>query len=178
MIRWLPNSLTILRLLAIPVFIWLVIGSQGPTAPVAAVLFAVVALTDWLDGWIARRFGAESRFGQVADPLADRALSAAGLVALLSLGRVAWPIPAVILVRDIILALGFVGMLRMGYDVRVDRLGKWASLLVMACIALALLSTDGWIDGALAFAAVLSVVTLVNYLFKTVRGVWPRARVG
>ena len=171
---WIPNAVTGLRLAAIPVFIWLVAEAEGPTAPAAAVLFAAVAATDWLDGWLARRFHAESRFGQIADPLADRALAAAGLVALIALERVAWPLPTIILLRDAILAIGFVTMLRLGWDVKVDLLGKWSSSLVMVAVALALFSDQPWIDATLAAAALLSVVTLGNYLAKTARGTWPR----
>jgi len=67
-----PNALTVFRILLIPVFVTLVLRSDRGWTIAGAVIFAVAGLTDQIDGWLARRWHAESRFGQLADPLADR----------------------------------------------------------------------------------------------------------
>ena len=175
MVRGIPNALTASRLAAIPVFAWLVWRAEGPTAVSAGVLFAVVALTDWLDGWLARRLRAESRFGQIADPIADRLLSAAGLLALIALDRVHWVIPAIILGRDVWLLTGATVLARRGYVITVEAAGKFSSSLVMAGVGLALLFESRVADAILVLAVVASVVTLGNYLMKTAHKGWPRA---
>src|SRR4030095_13555344 len=67
-----PNALTIARFAAIPVFIALELPAEGGKSWAAAIVFVAAAATDQLDGWLARRWHVESRFGTVADPLADR----------------------------------------------------------------------------------------------------------
>jgi CDP-diacylglycerol--glycerol-3-phosphate 3-phosphatidyltransferase len=173
-----PNALTVTRLLAIPIFVWIVAGSEGPTSLPAAVFFGVIALTDWLDGWMARRFDARTRFGRIADPIADHLLIAVGLLSLIALGRTWWPIPTVILLRDIALGIGFFLLSRQGYVLRVDFAGKVSAFTVMTAVTLSLASNAAWIDGLLILAAALSLVTFANYLAKTAVGAWPRAKTG
>jgi cardiolipin synthase len=74
--RLLPNAITILRLLLVPVFAWAVLDARPP---VAAALLALIAASDALDGYLARRWHAESRLGAALDPLADKLTQLAGL---------------------------------------------------------------------------------------------------
>ena len=67
-LRWIPNALTIARLVALPVLLVVLIEAEGPTSPLAAGIFGVVAFTDFVDGKLARALHAESRFGRIADP--------------------------------------------------------------------------------------------------------------
>jgi CDP-diacylglycerol--glycerol-3-phosphate 3-phosphatidyltransferase len=176
--RYVPNALTAIRLCAIPLFVWLVASAEGPTSVPAAIFFGALALTDWLDGWLARRFDAKTRFGRIVDPIADHVLITVGLLSLISLGRVAWPIPTLIVVRDITLGAGFFLLSRRGYVATVDRAGKLSALVVMTAVTLALAGEALWIDGVLLLGAALSVMTLANYLAKTAVGAWPRAKTG
>ena len=82
--RFIPNALTIARFIAIPVFVWLYLEAGDGAAWGAGIFFAAAALTDQVDGYLARRWHVESRFGTVADPLADRLMI--GTAALLMLG--------------------------------------------------------------------------------------------
>jgi CDP-diacylglycerol--glycerol-3-phosphate 3-phosphatidyltransferase len=173
-----PNLLTAARLVAIPVLVVLIAGADGPTAPAAAWLFAAVALTDLLDGWLARRLHAESELGRIADPLADRLLVAVGLIGLIALGRFSWPGPVAILARDALLIIGFVVLRRRGLRPAVDLAGKASSLLAMAAVALALLSEAPWIDVLFWLAVAVSLATLANYLLITARDGWPRTGEG
>jgi cardiolipin synthase len=81
-----PNVITLLRLLCIPVFLWLLFGRHEQTA--AAVLLAVLGATDWVDGYVARRFGQVSTFGKVLDPTADRLLVGTAVISVMAYGAV------------------------------------------------------------------------------------------
>ena len=83
-----PNALTIARFAAIPVFVWLYLDAGDGPAWGAGIFFAAAALTDQLDGYLARRWHVESRFGQVADPLADRLMIGTAAILMLATGRI------------------------------------------------------------------------------------------
>lgn len=81
-----PNVITMVRLLCIPVFLWLLFGVHRQTA--AAVLLAVLGATDWVDGFVARRYGQVSTFGKVLDPTADRILVGTAVISIMVYGAV------------------------------------------------------------------------------------------
>jgi CDP-diacylglycerol--glycerol-3-phosphate 3-phosphatidyltransferase len=99
----LPNSLTFLRILLTPVFLILLFSESSFWKQISLVVYIVAALTDWYDGWTARRFGYVSRWGQFFDPLADKVLAAAALFAFVYLDLVdAWMV-WLIVVRDFLI---------------------------------------------------------------------------
>lgn len=161
--RWLPNAITVLRLLALPVLVWLVVRADGPTSGLVAWTFAAIGATDFIDGRLARALKAESTFGRIADPFADRMLMAVGLVALIALDRFAWPGPVIILVRDAVAIVAFVVLARKGVTLRVDMAGKISSTVAMFAVGFGLLLDQAWVDWFFWFAAVLSVATFLNY---------------
>jgi CDP-diacylglycerol--glycerol-3-phosphate 3-phosphatidyltransferase len=161
---WVPNALTVARLVALPIIIWMLAESSGPTSPLAAWTFAAVAITDFIDGRLARALHAESEFGRVADPFADRMLVAVGLIGLIAIGRMGPVGPVIILIRDAVLIGGVVVMLNSGIDLRVDLFGKISSFLVMTAVGLALLSAARWIDVLFWIAVVLSLASFVHYV--------------
>jgi cardiolipin synthase len=131
-----PNALSLLRILLIPVFVWLILGDGTEAA--GLILLCVVVATDWIDGSIARRTGQVSNLGKVLDPLADRLAIAAGLIAVVVAG--AFPLWAalLVLVRDAAVLVVFTVLLfraRIRIDVR--WIGKAATLALMAGIPLA-----------------------------------------
>jgi CDP-diacylglycerol---glycerol-3-phosphate 3-phosphatidyltransferase len=162
-LAWLPNALTTARLAALPALLAMLILADGPTAPWAALLFGILGATDLLDGFLARRLHAESRFGRIADPLADRLLVAVGLVGLILLDRIHPVVPAILLARDLALVLGFVLMMRRGVEMRVDLAGKVSSALTMIGTGGAILLDKLWVDGLLWAAVALALVTCANY---------------
>jgi len=128
-----PNAISALRILLIPVFVWLILG-EGTTGAGIAV-FACVAATDWVDGTIARRTGRVSELGKILDPVADRLAIAAGLVALVVAGSFPLWAALLILVRDAaILVVGAIvlAVRRVRIDVRF--LGKVATFGLMIAI--------------------------------------------
>lgn len=161
--HWIPNALTLARLLVLPVIAWMLFRADGPTAPAAGWLFGLVAVTDWFDGFLARRLGAESDFGRVADPLADRLLVAVALVGLITLDRYSWVAPGIILVRDALI-MAAVAVFHGRVRVQVDTLGKVSSGAVMVAIGLSLLSAAAWIDAVFWIAVGLSVASVLRYV--------------
>lgn len=97
----LPNQLTLLRILLTPVFVYLIMSESAIHKQIALIVFLVAALTDWYDGWVARKFGYISRWGKFFDPLADKIFASAALLAYAWLGLLdAWMV-WVVIVRDI-----------------------------------------------------------------------------
>ncbi len=159
-----PNALTIARLAALPVLLAVLIREEGSTSTLAWVIFAVVAVTDFLDGFLARRLGAESRFGRIADPLADRLLVGVGLVGVLLLGGVSPVAPVILIVRDVVIIAGAVFLLRRGVDLRVDMAGKISSTLTMIATGTAMLFDQAWVDLVVWLAVIVALGTFANYV--------------
>ena len=101
----LPNQLTILRMLLTPLFVLLFISERLVFKQASVVVFAVAALTDWYDGWVARKLGKVTRWGIFLDPLADKILTSAAFVAFAWLGMIEVWMVWVIVVRDISITL-------------------------------------------------------------------------
>jgi CDP-diacylglycerol--glycerol-3-phosphate 3-phosphatidyltransferase len=159
--RSLPNALTIARFAAIPVFAWLYLEAGDGPAWGAGIFFVAAALTDQLDGYLARRWHVESRFGTVADPLADRLMIGTAAVLMLATGRIPILAALVILARDVALVLGYRLLAASGYELEVTLLGKVATWVLYASLALVLVTAEGttwpivllWIGVALSLGA-------------------------
>ena len=163
-LRWLPNAITIVRLACLPVLLVMLLVADGPTCLPAAIFFAALALTDLIDGALARALKATSNFGRIADPLADRLLMAVGLIGVLALGRFAWPGPVIILVRDVLTIVGFVLLARSGVMMRIDFAGKVSSGLNMGVVAVGMAFAADYINWVFLAAVILSVLTFANYV--------------
>jgi CDP-diacylglycerol--glycerol-3-phosphate 3-phosphatidyltransferase len=162
-LRRLPNALTLARLAAIPALLAVLVVAEGPTSVPAAAIFGAVGATDVLDGVLARRLGAESRFGRIADPLADRLLVIAGLVGVILLARLHPAGPAILIARDVLAVAAFALLLRRGIEMRVDMAGKVSSALTMVAAGGAILLDQAWVDVLFWIAVALALATLANY---------------
>ena len=159
--RSIPNVLTIARFAAIPVFAWLYLEAGDGPAWGAGIFFAAAALTDQLDGYLARRWHVESRFGKVADPLADRLMIGAAAILMLATGRIPILAAIVIVGRDVILVLGYRVLAPGGYELEVTSLGKAATWVLYASLGLVLVTAEGttwpivllWLGVALSLGA-------------------------
>jgi CDP-diacylglycerol--glycerol-3-phosphate 3-phosphatidyltransferase len=98
-----PNSLTTLRIILTPVFIILLLDESPISKQISLVVYIVAALTDWYDGWVARKWGYSSRWGKFFDPLADKILSLSALFTFVSLGLISSWMVWIILIRDVII---------------------------------------------------------------------------
>jgi CDP-diacylglycerol--glycerol-3-phosphate 3-phosphatidyltransferase len=130
----LPNALTILRLALIPVFVVLMVRAGHKPSWPAGVAFGIAGITDQVDGFLARRWHVESRFGQLADPLADRLMIDAAVILLAYYDRLPWLGLAVILGRDVLLLAGSVLLAPRGVEVEVNTVGKAATWILYAAI--------------------------------------------
>jgi len=157
----LPNALTVLRFVLVPVFIVLLATADGGQSWAAAVVFAVAAVTDQVDGWLARRLRVESEFGKYADPLADRLMIDAAVVLLVIAGRLPWVALVLVVARDVLLVAGTRLLVPRGYEFSVSFLGKLATWVLYASITFVLVTPDGtrwplwvfWVGVALSVAA-------------------------
>lgn len=142
--RWftLANGITAVRLAGLPVFVWLVLGPQRFL--VAFWLLAAIATTDWVDGYVARRFDQVTHVGKLVDPLVDRLLLATAGVTLTVAGLLPWPLLALIVLRDAAVlgtALVWFGGVP---PIPVSRLGKTATALLLAGVPGFLLAGIDW----------------------------------
>lgn len=175
--RWvtLPNALTLIRLLLVPVLAVLLLSDDGLDPALrwaATAVFVVAALTDLADGEIARRSGTVTTVGKIADPVADKALTGVALVGLSLLGDLPWWVTVVILVREIgVTALRFV-VIRHGV-IPASRGGKAKTVAQVVAIALYLAPLDAWADPvrviAMGIAVVLTIVTGIDYAVRAWR---------
>ena len=166
-----PNILTVLRLLAAPCVALAFVVFDRPAADwVAAVLFVAASATDWVDGYLARAWNQQSRFGTMLDPIADKAMVIIALALVLGLSDLSpWVlIPGtLILFREV-----FVSGLReflgaQAGQLKVTRLAKWKTTVQMVAITLLLLGLQAAGIGFLWLAAALTVVTGWDYFQKS-----------
>lgn len=169
----LPNALTVLRLLAVPVFVVLLLGTDGQGSYGLAALFAAAAFTDQIDGFLARRWHVESEFGKFADPLADRLMIDAAVLLLCVDGRLPWLALAIVLGRDALLIGGYRVVKDRGYEFSVSTLGKASTWVLYAAVTGVIASDKGtdwpivlfWVGVGLA---VLAAVAYVAGALRTV----------
>jgi len=169
-LRQLPNALTILRFAAIPAFVLLLLGDRDGPSWAAGLVFAAAAITDQVDGWLARRWRVESAFGKVADPLADRLMIDVAVVLLVALDRLPW-IALAILLRDVLLVWGYRYVVPRGYEFEVSRLGKIATWGLYASLGFVLVTEQGtWWPLAWFWASLaLAVIAAAQYVAKALR---------
>ncbi|MEP9391462.1 CDP-diacylglycerol--glycerol-3-phosphate 3-phosphatidyltransferase [Gordonia sp. VNK1] len=169
------NALTVFRIVLVPVFVIVLFVDGGHDTAwriAAAVVFGIAAITDHIDGRLARNRGLVTDFGKLADPIADKALIGAALISLSLLGELSWWITAIILVRELgVTALRF-WVLRHGV-IPASRGGKLKTLLQAIGIGLLLLPLSGaWHLGAVVImwvAVAITVATGVDYVWQAVR---------
>lgn len=172
----LPNALTVLRVICVPVIgylLWVDGGANGPARDAAAALFVAASLTDVADGAIARRYGLVTTFGKIADPIADKALTGVALIGLSLLGDLAWWVTVVILVREIGVTLLRFWVIEHGV-IPASRGGKAKTLVQTVAIAMYLADLPwAWWDVTKAVvmgvAVVLTVVTGIDYAIRAWR---------
>ncbi len=169
------NLLTAARLVLVPVFLAMVVvaGMTSPGWRIAACLtFCVASATDFVDGWIARRFQLVTSFGKVADPIADKALTGTALVLLSAYGVLPWWVTGAILLREWgVTALRF-WVIRYGV-IPASRGGKLKTALQIAAIAWYLWPVPSpydvvgpWLMGA---ALIVTLVTGLDYVLQAIR---------
>jgi cardiolipin synthase (CMP-forming) len=156
----LPNVISLVRLGCAPVFVWLLVDDR--LIPAAALL-AVLGASDWVDGWIARRFDQGSELGKVLDPVADRVLLLTGAIALLVQGSAPVVVAVLVLAREVVISVAVLALAAAGARrIDVQWVGKAGTLALMFAFPLYL-----WAD---AIHGVAHDLVLVAAWFMAISG--------
>lgn len=160
------NLVSLMRLACIPVFVWLLLGEERRLA--AAWLLAALGATDWLDGWLARRFDQVSEVGKILDPTADRLMFLAAIGSLIIDGSVPLWFAVATLAREVVVSIAALILAGLGARrIDVTRLGKTSTFGLMVAFPLFLVSHTGvfWADAAELVAYVVGVPSLVMHYY-------------
>jgi CDP-diacylglycerol--glycerol-3-phosphate 3-phosphatidyltransferase len=163
----LPNALTLLRILAVPVVVVALLGETPNGDVIAAIVFALAAATDGLDGYIARSRESITTFGKLMDPLADKLLIIGALLSLVSLNRLEAWIAMVIIAREVAVTILRTIAAERGLVIAASWLGKAKTVLQIAAV-IALIATNpapAWVDILVYVALVVTVLSGADYFF-------------
>lgn len=168
----LPNALTVIRLMLVPLVVWLLLHDGSGWRIAAFVAFVIASVTDLADGEIARRRNLVTDFGKIADPIADKALTGGALICLSLIGELAWWVSVVILAREVGVTVLRFWVINRGV-IAASRGGKLKTALQSVGIGLYILPL-GWpwtdVRAAVLYLAVLvTVVTGFDYLVRAYR---------
>lgn len=157
------NGISLLRLAGLPLFVWLMFGPEA-YGWAWFTLFAVGS-TDFLDGYVARRFDQVTKLGKILDPVIDRGLMATVAISLLVAGMLPWFFVAAILGRDLLILLGTLAFLRNVPDIAVTKTGKFATACLLIGLPGFLLGNMDWPgqDVFLVLAWIYTVVGVAGY---------------
>ena len=178
----LPNQITIARILMIPVFVVLAIyygksaaaGHPNEHLRIATIIvFLAAALSDGLDGWIARRFRLKSRLGAILDPIADKGLM---LTAIITLSVTSWPYelpvwyPVLVIARDVMIVTGcaVLRILNDHLEVRPSLLGKASTFLQMLTVAVVMLQWQ-YCEAVVWISGIITLLSGFAYLAEGIR---------
>ncbi len=164
----LPNLLTVLRILLVPVLVVALLSRGGQTSDVlAAVVFAAASVTDALDGWLARTREQITTFGKLMDPVADKLLIIAALLSLVSLGRLAAWVAMVIVAREFAVTVARISARSEGVVIAANWWGKVKTGVQVLTIFLLILLVPSptWIDWLVYLMVAVTVISGVDYFF-------------
>ncbi len=161
-----PNLLTLFRILLVPVLVVALLDAAPSSSVVAAVVFAAAAITDGLDGYIARSQRSITTFGKVMDPIADKLLIAAALITLVSLDRVAAWVAMVIIAREFAVSGLRIAAGAQGVVIPASALGKFKTLTQVLAIIAVIVTGAWWADVLLYVAVVVTVVSGADYFLN------------
>lgn len=170
----LPNKLTVLRVAMIPFFVFILLFGGGSrfSRCLAAMLFLLAALTDLLDGKIARKYGLVTNFGKFMDPLADKLLVCSGLICFTALGQLSPLVTILIISREFIISGFRLVAVDNGVVIAASSWGKLktVSQMVMSVLLILDFPAFSWLTYVFIWiAAVLTVVSLLDYVVKNVK---------
>jgi CDP-diacylglycerol--glycerol-3-phosphate 3-phosphatidyltransferase len=162
-----PNVLTLLRILLVPVVVVALLDKTPHGDLVAAFVFAFASATDWVDGRLARSSGNVTTFGKLMDPIADKLLVIAALVSLVSLNRLAAWVAMVIIARELAVTMSRVAASGQGVVISAKRWGKVKTAFQVATIFL-LIAVHGsppWLDALVYVTVAVTLVSGIDYFF-------------
>jgi CDP-diacylglycerol--glycerol-3-phosphate 3-phosphatidyltransferase len=184
-----PNQLTLLRIFLTPLFLFLYLKDSTFNQLIATGIFSLAAITDWYDGWYARRFGVITRWGQFMDPLADKFLVSTALLVFAGLNYVKWWMVLVIVLRDVFVTLVRIYAIIKGTPLVTHLIAKWKTFLQMITIFIVLFYVN-WMNfyglGSSSYQAKyfdiigipmlivtgLTIISAAIYIYENGRLVW------
>lgn len=169
----LPNKLTMFRVILVPFVVAALLVQQfGRAGDIAALVFFIIAsLTDFADGYIARKYHLITNFGKFMDPLADKLLVCSAMICLVALGRLPAWIVIVVICREFTISGFRLIAAENGIVIAASWWGKWKTVSQMALVILRILNIDHPVFSALSTivmyaALILTVISLVDYIMK------------
>jgi CDP-diacylglycerol--glycerol-3-phosphate 3-phosphatidyltransferase len=184
-----PNQLTLLRIILTLVFLYYFLEADPNAQLIASIIFIMASLTDWYDGWFARRFGVITRWGQFMDPLADKFLVSSALIVFAVMDYVKWWMVWIIVGRDILVTIIRIYAINKGRPIVTSILAKWKTFIQMIII-LVILGYINWLNfyGAgsftyharyldpiglsMLFVTLLTLVSAILYIYENWRLIW------
>src|SRR5271155_876372 len=163
----LPNVLTVLRIMLVPVVVVALLGNTPGGDVLAAIVFALASLTDFVDGYLARARAEITTFGKLMDPLADKLLIVAALISLVSLHRVAAWVAMVIITRELAVTVLRLGATQAGVVIAASNFAKLKTCVQIAVILL-VIAVHGqplWLSALLYVTVLVTVLSGLDYFF-------------
>lgn len=171
MLKYIPNALTLARLVLVAPFLW---ALANKAYPAAFYIFSLAGLTDALDGWLARAFRWQSSFGSFIDPLADKFLIASSFISLAFIGALPWWLVALVFMRDLSISLGVVAWFwfvqhKLEFNpTYLSKINTVLQLLLMTCclfqLAFHQLSVT-FIQALITITAIFTTLSYIDYLW-------------
>ncbi len=160
-----PNVLTVLRILLVPVLVVALLGETSNGDVIAAGVFALASITDYADGYLARRDDLITTFGKLMDPIADKLLILAALLALVSLQRVEAWVATVILGREFLVTATRMAVAQQGVVVSAAMWGKVKTCVQVTCVffLIAIDSRPTWLDVLVYLTVAITLASGVDY---------------
>lgn len=162
----LPNVLTVVRIMLVPVLVVALLGNTASGDVFAAIVFAAASLTDLADGYLARSRRTVTNFGKLMDPFADKLLVVAALISLVSLHRLAAWVAMVIIARELAVTALRMGASLQGIVMEASMLGKLKTCVQIAAIlAVIAFYGEAWVSLLVYLAVIITVVSGLDYFF-------------
>jgi CDP-diacylglycerol--glycerol-3-phosphate 3-phosphatidyltransferase len=164
----LPNVLTLVRILLVPVLVVALLDETANGDLFAAIVFALASVTDAMDGYLARTRNAITTFGKLMDPIADKLLIIAALVALVSLHRLAGWVAMVIIARELTVTVTRMQATQHGVVIAANWWGKAKTIVQVAAIFFLIAEGEpspAWVDGLVYGMVAITIVSGVDYFF-------------
>lgn len=170
-----PNALTVLRLVLVPLFLWLLLMNTTESRWWAVAVFAVASYTDHLDGYLARKYNIITNFGKLADPLADKFLTLGAFIALSSLGYLSWWFTAIVAVREIGITVLREVLRRRGTVVAASSGGKLKTVLQILLIFALVIPWASFVTGDILLEVLKYFILIVEFVVLVIT-VWSGAQ--
>ncbi|PLX34620.1 MAG: CDP-diacylglycerol--glycerol-3-phosphate 3-phosphatidyltransferase [Clostridiales bacterium] len=162
----LPNKITVARIAMVPIFIWVLLSGIQNSRIIAAAIFIIASITDFIDGYLARKYKLITDFGKLMDPMADKILVASALIALVQIGRISvWPV-AIILAREFLITSFRSLAASKGLVIAASIWGKIKTNTQIFAIILLMLTNNTIADIMLWISVISTILSAVDYIGK------------